>query len=124
VERYELRKDGATGFSHPNGTHDDVLWNKQNEVSSNPQSLETLSSFVMLSLGFELGTNGGKPSNWGFQNQPLEFARFIAQTYSRLRIYSSIANIGQKLNITSLLKKAGAKLPLKKLEKEENESFR
>ncbi|MBT0160764.1 hypothetical protein G4O51_12360 [Candidatus Bathyarchaeota archaeon A05DMB-2] len=26
VERYELRKDGAIGFSHPNGTHDDVFW--------------------------------------------------------------------------------------------------
>jgi hypothetical protein len=26
VERYELRKDGAIGFSHPNGTHDDVYW--------------------------------------------------------------------------------------------------
>ena len=26
VERYELRKDGAIGYSHPNGTHDDVFW--------------------------------------------------------------------------------------------------
>jgi phage FluMu gp28-like protein len=26
VERYELRKDGALMFSHPNGTHDDVFW--------------------------------------------------------------------------------------------------
>jgi hypothetical protein len=26
VERYELRKDGAIGFSHPYGTHDDVFW--------------------------------------------------------------------------------------------------
>ena len=26
VERYDLRKDGAIGFSHPNGTHDDVFW--------------------------------------------------------------------------------------------------
>ena len=26
VERFELRKDGAIGFSHPNGTHDDVFW--------------------------------------------------------------------------------------------------
>jgi hypothetical protein len=26
VERYELRKDGAISFSHPNGTHDDVFW--------------------------------------------------------------------------------------------------
>jgi phage FluMu gp28-like protein len=26
VERYELRKDGAIAFSHPNGTHDDVWW--------------------------------------------------------------------------------------------------
>jgi len=26
VERYVLRKDGAIGFSHPNGTHDDVFW--------------------------------------------------------------------------------------------------
>ena len=26
VERYELRKDGTIGFSHPNGTHDDVFW--------------------------------------------------------------------------------------------------
>ncbi len=26
VERYELRKDGTQGFSHPNGTHDDVFW--------------------------------------------------------------------------------------------------
>jgi len=26
VERYELRRDGAVGFSHPNGTHDDVFW--------------------------------------------------------------------------------------------------
>jgi hypothetical protein len=25
VERFELRKDGALGFSHPNGTHDDVF---------------------------------------------------------------------------------------------------
>ena len=26
VERFELRKDGSIGFSHPNGTHDDVWW--------------------------------------------------------------------------------------------------
>jgi len=26
VERFELRKDGAIGLSHPNGTHDDVFW--------------------------------------------------------------------------------------------------
>jgi phage FluMu gp28-like protein len=26
VERYDLRKDGAIGYSHPNGTHDDVFW--------------------------------------------------------------------------------------------------
>jgi phage FluMu gp28-like protein len=26
VERYELRKDGTQGFSHPSGTHDDVFW--------------------------------------------------------------------------------------------------
>jgi hypothetical protein len=26
VEKYELRKDGAIAFSHPNGTHDDVFW--------------------------------------------------------------------------------------------------
>jgi len=26
VERYELRKDGAIGFYHPCGTHDDVFW--------------------------------------------------------------------------------------------------
>jgi hypothetical protein len=26
VERYELRRDGTIGFSHPNGTHDDVFW--------------------------------------------------------------------------------------------------
>ena len=26
VERYDFRKDGAIGFSHPNGTHDDVFW--------------------------------------------------------------------------------------------------
>jgi phage FluMu gp28-like protein len=26
VERYDLRKDGAIGFSHPNGTHDDCYW--------------------------------------------------------------------------------------------------
>ncbi len=26
VERYELRRDGAIGYSHPNGTHDDVFW--------------------------------------------------------------------------------------------------
>ncbi len=26
VERYDLRKDGSIGFSHPNGTHDDVFW--------------------------------------------------------------------------------------------------
>ncbi len=26
VERYALRKDGAIGYSHPNGTHDDVFW--------------------------------------------------------------------------------------------------
>ncbi len=26
VERYDLRKDGNIGFSHPNGTHDDVFW--------------------------------------------------------------------------------------------------
>ncbi len=26
IERYELRKDGAIGYSHPNGTHDDVFW--------------------------------------------------------------------------------------------------
>jgi len=26
IERYDLRKDGAIGYSHPNGTHDDVFW--------------------------------------------------------------------------------------------------
>jgi hypothetical protein len=26
VERYDLRKDGNIGFSHPYGTHDDVFW--------------------------------------------------------------------------------------------------
>ena len=26
VERYDLRKDGNVGFSHPWGTHDDVFW--------------------------------------------------------------------------------------------------
>ncbi len=26
VERYDLRKDGTIGYSHPNGTHDDVFW--------------------------------------------------------------------------------------------------
>lgn len=26
VERFELRKDGNIGFSHPRGTHDDVFW--------------------------------------------------------------------------------------------------
>ena len=26
TERYELRKDGTVGYSHPNGTHDDVFW--------------------------------------------------------------------------------------------------
>ena len=26
VERYDLRKDGSIGFSHPSGTHDDVFW--------------------------------------------------------------------------------------------------
>ena len=26
VERYEYRKDGTIGYSHPNGTHDDVFW--------------------------------------------------------------------------------------------------
>ncbi len=26
VEKFELRKDGTIGFSHPNGTHDDVFW--------------------------------------------------------------------------------------------------
>src|SRR3990170_184466 len=26
VERYNLRKDGTIGFSHPTGTHDDVFW--------------------------------------------------------------------------------------------------
>lgn len=26
VERYDLRKDGNIGFSHPSGTHDDVFW--------------------------------------------------------------------------------------------------
>jgi hypothetical protein len=26
VEKYQLRKDGNIGFSHPNGTHDDVFW--------------------------------------------------------------------------------------------------
>jgi phage FluMu gp28-like protein len=26
VERFVNRKDGAIGFSHPNGTHDDVFW--------------------------------------------------------------------------------------------------
>ena len=26
VERYDLRKDGNIGFSHPGGTHDDVFW--------------------------------------------------------------------------------------------------
>ncbi len=26
VEEYQLRKDGNIGYSHPNGTHDDVFW--------------------------------------------------------------------------------------------------
>ncbi len=26
VERYELMKTGHLGFSHPEGTHDDVFW--------------------------------------------------------------------------------------------------
>jgi hypothetical protein len=26
IERYELRKDGTIGFSHSQGTHDDVFW--------------------------------------------------------------------------------------------------
>jgi phage FluMu gp28-like protein len=26
LERYEHRKDGTIGYSHPNGTHDDVFW--------------------------------------------------------------------------------------------------
>ena len=26
IERYELRKDGTIGYSHPNGSHDDVFW--------------------------------------------------------------------------------------------------
>ena len=26
VERYDLRKDGAIGYRHPNGTHDDAFW--------------------------------------------------------------------------------------------------
>lgn len=26
VERYVLRKDGAVGYYHPYGTHDDVFW--------------------------------------------------------------------------------------------------
>jgi phage FluMu gp28-like protein len=26
IERYDLRKDGTIGYSHPNGTHDDVFW--------------------------------------------------------------------------------------------------
>jgi hypothetical protein len=26
VERYDLRRDGSIGFSHPTGTHDDVFW--------------------------------------------------------------------------------------------------
>jgi hypothetical protein len=26
VERYDLRRDGNVGFSHPYGTHDDVFW--------------------------------------------------------------------------------------------------
>jgi len=26
VERYDLLKDGTIGFSHPQGTHDDVFW--------------------------------------------------------------------------------------------------
>ena len=26
IERFDLRKDGAIGYSHPHGTHDDVFW--------------------------------------------------------------------------------------------------
>ena len=26
VEKYQLRKDGNIGYSHPAGTHDDVFW--------------------------------------------------------------------------------------------------
>ena len=26
MERYDLRRDGSVGFSHPYGTHDDVFW--------------------------------------------------------------------------------------------------
>jgi hypothetical protein len=26
VERYVYRRDGTIGYSHPNGTHDDVFW--------------------------------------------------------------------------------------------------
>jgi hypothetical protein len=32
VECYDLRKDGTIGYSHPNGTHDDVFWS--NSLSS------------------------------------------------------------------------------------------
>jgi len=26
LSRYDLRKDGTIGYSHPNGTHDDIFW--------------------------------------------------------------------------------------------------
>jgi hypothetical protein len=26
LERYDLRRDGNIGYSHPSGTHDDVFW--------------------------------------------------------------------------------------------------
>jgi phage FluMu gp28-like protein len=46
VEKYETRKDGTTGFSHPNGTHDDVFWSMAlgvyGTVKMKPLDLETI----------------------------------------------------------------------------------
>jgi len=35
VERYDLRREGNVGFSHPAGTHDDVFWSVALAVYSN-----------------------------------------------------------------------------------------
>jgi phage FluMu gp28-like protein len=46
IEKYHIRKDGTTGYSHPSGTHDDVFWSLAlgvyGTVKMKPLDLETI----------------------------------------------------------------------------------
>ena len=38
IEKYELMKTGHVGFSHPEGTHDDVFWSMALAVYASAQA--------------------------------------------------------------------------------------